>query len=459
MDSSKKDQEKLNVILLVINKKLTQKEAALELEITERHFRRILKKYKEEGEKSLIHKNIGQPSHNKKIPVKIATEIMNNYLTEYSDYGFTHFYEEQGYKYGISFSAMLNIFVANEIISPYAQHKTFKLYNENMKNAIKEEIITESQKSLFEQRKKEELEKHIRKSTLHYSFGQEVQMDAAFWIWFGDEESALHLAVDKATKKVLYGWFDYEETTKSYMIILFNIIIIYGIPYKIRTDKRSSFSINNARSSKSKINVTQFKRICDDLEIDLSCSSNPLYKPNAERENGTFKRRLKAELRHEGITEKEEATKYLNEVFIPKMNKRFSYDINPKKNLMRENTYSKEQLNVIISIRNERTIDNASSIKYYNNYYLPINQETGEIVSFKSGTKCTVVNTYDEKLLGIINEQFYDLCLVEKQEKNCDKDNSSKNGYKPKDNHPWKKDMMLNKKISIYGDSPQPPKV
>lgn len=427
------------IIKKVIAKDLTQKEAALQLGISDRQVRRIVVKYKNIGEEAFVHKSAGKPSHNKKIPDDISTEIVNDYLTDFSDFGFTHFYEEQGYKYGISFSAMVTIFTIEEIISPYAQHRTVKLYNENMKNAIRDNTITKEKKDLFEQRKQEEFEKHIRKSTLHYSFGQEVQMDAAFWIWFGDIETALHLAVDKATKKVLSGWFDYEETTKAYLIVLKIMVVNFGIPEKVKTDKRNSFSINNAKSHKSKLNVTQFGRVCEDLEIDLSCSSNPLFKPNAERENGTFKRRLKAELRHEGITTIEEANKYLNEVFIPKINKRFSYDIDPKKNSMRENTYTDSQLNFIISIRDERTIDNASSIKYLNNYYLPINQETGEIISFKSGTKCTVVNTYDDKLLGIINEGIYSLLLVEQPN---NKAKASKNGFKPSIDNPWRKFKM-----------------
>ncbi len=427
------------IIKKVVSKELTQKEAALQLGISDRQVRRLIVKYKNIGEEAFVHKSAGKPSHNKKIPDDISTEIVDDYLTDFSDFGFTHFYEEQGYKYGISFSAMVTIFTNEEIISPYAQHRTVKLYNENMKNAIRDNTITKEKKDLFEQRKQEEFEKHIRKSTLHYSFGQEVQMDAAFWIWFGDIETALHLAVDKATKKVLSGWFDYEETTKAYLIVLKIMVVNFGIPERVKTDKRNSFSINNAKSHKSKLNVTQFGRVCEDLEIDLSCSSNPLFKPNAERENGTFKRRLKAELRHEGITTIEEANKYLNEVFIPKINKRFSYDIDPKKNSMRENTYTDSQLNFIISIRDERTIDNASSIKYLNNYYLPVNQETGEIISFKSGTKCTVVNTYDDKLLGIINEEIYSLLLVEQPN---NKTKASKNGFKPSIDNPWRKFKM-----------------
>ena len=418
----------------VISKELTQKEAALKLEITDRQVRRLINNFYKEGENAFIHKNINN-KYAKKISNEISNEIINDYLNNYSDYGFTHFYEEQGFKYGISFSTMINLFENNDIISPFAQHKTVRLYNENMKNAIREKIITEPQEKLYEQRKQEEFEKHIRKSTLHYSFGQEVQMDAAFWIWFGTEETALHLAVDKATKKVLSGYFNYEETTSAYLNVLMHMIKNFGIPAKIKTDKRNSFSVNNAKSSKSNLNVTQFKRICEDLEINLICNSDPLFKPNVERENGTFKRRLKAELRHEGITTIEEANKYLIDVFIPKMNKRFSYDINPNKNVMRKNTYTDNELNFIISTRVKRTIDNASSIKYFNNYYIPTDTKTGEVMTFKSGTKCEVVTSYDNKLYGIINDVTYSLYLVEQQAK---KTATSENGYKPKENHPWK---------------------
>ena len=419
----------------VLSKDLTQKEAASILGITDRQIRRLITKYKNMGEDAFVHKNINNQNA-KKISDDIPTKIIDDYLTNYYDYGFTHFYEEQGRKYGISFSYMVEKFGTNYIISPYAQHRTVKLYNENMKKAIRDNSITESQEKLFEQRKQEEFEKHIRKSSLHYSFGEEVQMDAAFWVWFGTEETALHLVVDKATKKVLSGYFDYEETTDAYLVVLMNMIINFGIPKRIKTDRRNSFSINNAKSSKSKLNITQFGRICEDLEIELECSSNPLFKPNAERENGTFKRRLKAELRHNGITTIEEANKYLNEVFIPKINERFSYKINPKKNVMRENNYTEDELNLIISIRNERTIDNASSIKYFNNYYLPIDVETGEVISFKSGTKCTVVNSYDNKLFGIIDGNTYMLVLIEKREE--ENKRATKNGFKPNENHPWR---------------------
>ena len=53
----------------VINKKLTQKEAALKLEITDRQIRRLIVKYKNVGEDAFVHQNSGRPSNNKKFQV------------------------------------------------------------------------------------------------------------------------------------------------------------------------------------------------------------------------------------------------------------------------------------------------------------------------------------------------------------------------------------------------------
>lgn len=120
----------------VIAKELTQKEAALKLEITDRQVRRLIIKYKEQGEQAFIHNNKGNKNA-KKIPDDINSEIVNAYLSEYSDFGFTHFYEEHGFKLGISYSSTYLIYNKEDIISPFAQRKTVRLYNENMKKATR----------------------------------------------------------------------------------------------------------------------------------------------------------------------------------------------------------------------------------------------------------------------------------------------------------------------------------
>lgn len=441
---SKKEEEKFNVIQKVVSGEYTKQEAVEELGIGIRQINRLIIKFKSEGKEGFIHKTKGKESK-RKISAEIREEIVNLYITEYFDYNFTHFYEEIQDKYSISYKTLDNILTEAEIISPEAQHKTVKLYNANMKKSIREKHIAPKQLELYKIRQEEEKQKHIRRSLLLYNFGQEVQMDAAFALWYGDNAKALHLAVDKATKKVLYGWFDVQETTRAYFIMLMNLILNYGIPKKIKTDKRGTFSINNAKT-KSNLNTTQFGRICKELGINLKSNSDPLFKPNVERENKTFKGRLIAELRHEKITTDKEANDYLNNVFIPKMNKLFSYDIVAEKNDMIDNTYTHEELNIIISEQYTRKIDNASSLKYKNEYYIPIDIETGEIMSFLQNTICTIIIAYDNSIWCNIKEKLYKLYKIkapekkvyQKTTKTIEEINRSK-AHKPAPNHPWRK--------------------
>lgn len=77
------------------------------------------------------------------------------------------------------------------------------------------------------------------------------------------------------------------------------------------------------------------------------------------------------------------------------MNKKFSYEINPKTSKMKPNNYTLEELNLIISEKVIRIIDNASSVKYNNKYYIPVNPNTGEVVCFMKKTQCTFIITYN----------------------------------------------------------------
>lgn len=346
---------------------------------------------------------------------------------------------------------MLKAFTKDDIISHLAHKNTVKLYKDKMNEVIKEDNsdIKEDKIELFKSRIIEAEKAHPRRSSNLYSFGQEVQMDACNKMWFGGIPSFLHLAVDKATKKVLFGWFEYEEITRGYYVLLFNIIINYGIPQKIKADNRSTFSANNAKNKEKKVFMTQFGKVCERLDIVLHTTSISTAKANVERENKTFKYRLIAELRYEGITDIDEANKYLNEVFIPKMNKRFSYAIDKKTSLMRENTYTEEELKLIISERKEKIIDNASCISYNHNYYIPIDLDTGEVTCFMKGTKCIFIINYDGEYYAEIENKYYQMLELKNRDSVMKKEseiNSTKeehHKYIPPKNHPWRKNMML----------------
>jgi len=449
MELNEKEQHTFETIEKVVNGLITRKEAMFELARSRQQIYRLIVLYNEEGKDGFAHKNRGKASSNIK-DNNMIKELKQLYLNEYYDYNFIAFYDELNEnkkyksKYDISYSSLYNAFLDDDIISPLAHKGTIKLYNDRMNKAISnQEEIKEEKIELFQSRQITFEQAHTRRSSNMFVFGQEVQMDACEKVWFGGIVTYLHLSVDKGTKKVLSGWFEYEETTRGYFVLLFNMIINYGIPKKIKTDNRNSFS-----NQENKVDTTQFGIICNMLGIELITTSVSTAKANVERENKVFKDRLIAELRHEDITDIDEANKYLNVVFIPKMNKKFSYEIDSKTSKMKPNNYSEQELNLIISEKYTRIIDNAASIKYNNKYYIPINPDTGEIVCFMKKTECKFIITYNAEYWCEIENHYYQLQEIKdrnitmKKEINNDKPIEKKKYIPPKD-HPWRKNMML----------------
>lgn len=447
-----KENEKYNIIEKVVNGTMTRKEAMCELKRSRQQIYRLINLYYSAGKEGFVHGNRGKDNPNK-INEELIKELEELYLKECYDFNFEQFYEEEVFgKYDISYDVMLKRFTSDNIISPLAHKKTVKAYNEKMKTIINEneknEVYNEKIE-LYKSRIIEAEKAHIRRSNNLYVFGQEIQMDACEKLWFGGIPSYLHLAVDKATKKVLFGWFEYEEITRGYYVVLFNMIINYGIPAKIKADNRSSFSANNTKNKEIKTFLTHFGKVCEELNIVLETTSIATAKANVERENGTFKNRLIAELRRKGITTIDEANKYLNEIFIPKMNKRFSYAIDKNKSLMRGNNYSIEELKLIISEKYTRIIDNASSISYSKRYYIPINMETGEVTCFMKGTKCIFIIDYDGEYYAEIENKYYKMLELENRDSAMKKESEintikkEHHTYIPPANHPWRKNMML----------------
>ena len=443
MELNSKERKAYEVIKKVVDGEMTKKEAMVELHKSRQQIYRLIKIFNAEGEQGFIHKGRGRTSLNKKDNDMIK-EIEELYLNDYYDYNYEAFYEEIENEYDISYSLMVSIFKRDDIISPLAHKKTIKLYNERMNKAINgEEKVPEEKVELFQSRQIAFEKAHTRRSSNMFAFGQEIQMDACEKIWFGEVVSYLHLAVDKGTKKFLFGWFEYEELTRGYFVLLYNMIINYGIPEKIKADNRNSFSNN-----KNQVDTTQFGIICSTLNIKLETTSVATAKANVERANATFKNRLIAELRHKGITNIDEANKYLNEIFIPKMNKKFSYEINPDTSKMRPNNYTEEELNLIISEKSTRIIDNASSVKYNGKYYIPVNPSTGEVVCFMKKTQCTFLITYNAEYWCEIEQNYYQLTELENRDTTMKKEADNdmpveRKKYIPPANHPWRKNKML----------------
>ena len=137
MELNQKEQKKYEVIEKIVNNEITKKDAEKQLQLSRKQINRLIDVFNKEGKEGFIHKNRGKTNQNKK-DLNLIKEIEELYLTEYFDYNFEAFYEEIEDKYNISYSVMCKAFLDDDIISPIAHKKTFKLYNEKMKNAIAE---------------------------------------------------------------------------------------------------------------------------------------------------------------------------------------------------------------------------------------------------------------------------------------------------------------------------------
>lgn len=439
MKLSKREQYKFDVIGRLVNHEITNKEASIDLNLSRQQIYRLIQLYKSKGEAGFIHKNRGKESF-KRISDNVIQEIIDLYLKEYYDYNFEAFYDVIKDNYKISYDTLINKLKSNDVISPLSQKKTIVLYNEKMKKSIDTNQVVDIAKSeLYESRKISFEKARTRKSYNLFAFGQEIQMDACEKYWFNNTVTYLHLAVDKGTKKALFAWFEYEEITRGYFVVLYNIIINYGIPMTIKTDNRNSFS-----NHKNEVDTTQFGIICNSLGINLVTTSSATAKANVERANGTFKNRLIAELRHEMISTIDEANEYVNNIFIPKINEKFSYAIDKNNNKMKINNYDNDELSLIISEKYTRIIDNASSIKYSNKYYVPVDSVTGEYVCFKKGTECIFIINYNAEYWCKIENYYYK--LIELQDRSLTmikesniKEPKEKKKYIPPQNHPWRK--------------------
>lgn len=240
------ENKKYTIIKKLVETNGNKKRAALELNCTPRHINRLIKGYKQQGKIYFVHGNHNhKPSHT--IDIKQRNLILDMYTNKYSDANFTHFAEllKKHENIKVSTSTIHSILKQEFILSPKAKRATKK----NVKKQLLE--LKKEAKSKKEIAKMHNAiiaieDAHPRRPRSAYA-GEMLQMDASVHLWFGEEKSQLHIAVDDATGNIVGAYFDYQETLNGYYNILNQILINYGIPYMFFTDRRTVFEYNSNR--------------------------------------------------------------------------------------------------------------------------------------------------------------------------------------------------------------------
>lgn len=283
----------------VVDGHLTIREAALVLGLSERHTKRLKKKFLEHGAAGLAHGNRGRkPAH--AIPDDVREKVLQLAQTKYRGCNYTFLSELLSEYEGIylSPSSVRRILQSAGISSP-RRHRPPKMHRRRQ-----------------------------RKPQL----GMLVLIDGSLHDWLEGRgpRLCLHAAIDDATGRILAGCFRLTEDFEGYRQMLLQLVTEHGIPLAIYSDRHTLF--RSPKESGTSLEhqllgqprpLTQIGRILCELGIERIYAQSPQAKGRIERAFQTLQERLLVKLRLAGATNVDEANAVLKQ-FIPRYNERFA---------------------------------------------------------------------------------------------------------------------------------------
>jgi len=292
--ATQEELKRLNVIHKVLDKSITQIEAAGILDLTDRHIRRMAERIAKEGDKGIVHKLRGQPAHNCTLD-KVKTKTLSLCKSTYEGFSPTLASEK--------LFERDNIKVSRELLRTWF---------------IEEHIAYASRKA--------RPHRNWRERKTHY--GQMVQADGSHHDWFEGRGPwcVLMGQIDDATSKVSAEFHDYEGTL-PFMASFKSYVKAKGIPISVYIDRHTTYKSNKKPSIEDELEdrepLTQVGRALKELGVDVIFAHSAQAKGRVERLFRTFQDRLVKEMRLRKIRSIEEANSFLKE-YLPVYNKRFS---------------------------------------------------------------------------------------------------------------------------------------
>lgn len=429
-----KELNQINIMQMLIDKKIKQKKAASILGISVRQIRRKLVRFKKDGAKGLIHLNRGRNSNNK-ISEQEITRAIEIIKQKYTDFKPT---------------------LAHEKLVEFHQIK-FSL------ERLRQAMIVEG---LYKAKLRRKFQTHQMRERRACE-GELVQIDGSPYDWLEgrarnkEGESigmcSLLVYVDDATSKLLHLELVKSESTWSYFIASKNYLLKNGKPLAFYSDKHGVFRVNTTKngmaSTADSNGITQYGRAMQELGIKIIFASSPQAKGRVEKMNLTLQDRLVKEMRLLGIDSMEKANQYFPK-FIEFFNQKFGVEPKDKTNLHRP-LLIRDNLEEIFTVQETRVLSKNLTCQYQNKLYQiqsnrPSYAMRGARVTIKENMEGKIIISYKEKklLYSIYQEQSKsEITDIKQVNQKVDelKKQLDKSGYfnlkmkrKVSPNHPWK---------------------
>lgn len=412
------EQEKFTVINDCLKGTITKAQAARMLGVSTRQIKRLKNKVRENGTTGVIHRLKGKQS-NHHINEEIKGKVLAAITEKYSDFKPTFATEKLAENHGIHIS-----------------RETTRCWM--------------TQEGLWKIRKQKQPIYRSWRPRKEY-FGELQQFDGSYHMWFEDRfvdgngnpiEVCLLASIDDATGVITKAVFAANEGVQAVFTFWKSYILKTGKPISIYLDSFSTYKINHKNAVDNKDLITQFQWVMQQLRIELITAHSAEAKGRVERLFLTLQDRLVKEMRLAGISNPNDGNRFLEEVFLPKFNRRFT--VIPTKNGDAHKelfTEEKNGLNHIFSIQETRRVNLDFTIQFKNNWYQLTEIQPTTVRPLQK----VVMETWLDGSIHIIvkNHELAYLLLPEKPKKQRIKQpiilTTHRLNYKPPPNHPWRR--------------------
>jgi len=405
---TKKELVRVHVIKSLIEDKMTSRDAAEVLNLSERQIKRLKAGVKKDGEVFVIHKNRGRkPKHT--IPGEIREEIVSLVRNKYKGVNYSHLAEllreEEGIT--ISQSSVSRILKAKGIKSP-RKHRPPKPHRTR-------------------ERKPQE--------------GLLLQMDASPYEWLPGIKCSLHGAIDDARGNITGLYFCENECLNGYFEVKRQTILEYGLPISIYVDRHTIFKApSNAKLTiydeleGKTLAYTQFSRAMQELSVGMVYAYSPQAKGRIERLWGTLQDRLVLELRLAGIKSIKEANSFLPG-FIKRFNAHFAVVPREPQSAYRP---LEEDINIdyILCRKETRKAGPGSTFSFRGQIYCL--SKNNQAVPLPNKTAITVLTSPRFGMRAEYKSGVYQVRKTVRPARVIAKKDRIKRFIKVKDDHPWK---------------------
>ena len=297
---SQKDRDRLKVLHAVRKRHITQEQAGKELGVSGRWVRELLRRMRARGDGAVVHGLRGKRS-NRRLPEGVKARAVKLFAQQkqarqWHDYGPTLAAEELASEHGL------------------------KVGKETLRKWLREAGLWKARRARVER-------VHVWRRR-RARWGELLQWDTSTHDWLEGRGPRMYLIalIDDATSRATARFVEHDSTEEN-LRMLGGYVQTQGRPLAVYTDKASLFqtapkAVHHRQAPAQQ--PTQIGRALQELDIEWIAAHSPQAKGRVERFFGTAQDRLVKGLRKVKACNREQANRYLEQVYLPLWNRRFA---------------------------------------------------------------------------------------------------------------------------------------